>query len=227
MKYEDENFLIYYNECDKRYIANMISIVKDKIPEILNFFKLNFEGKVIIKFYDDINKYKNNLEESFQKQAKIESIKRNKNIEPRKYQTWMIANTEDGNINMQSLDLVMTQEDYKNYTEEEFCSNACHEFTHLCQQQLNSKNPGWFWEVLATTLGNLEYQHEIMEPFTMEDLNDFDNFDGYGAAYKIGRYLFQNYDSDFILEMVKDNNKLYNTIPKVITEINKQKPIKL
>ena len=133
----------------------------------------------------------------------------------------MIANTEDGNINMQSLDLIRQLNDYNNYTEEEFCYNAAHEFTHICQQEINSNSPGWFWEVLATNLGNPECQHEATEPFTLEDLNNnFDKIDGYGIAYKIGKYLFKNYDNDFILQLAHDNSKLETVINDIINKLN-------
>jgi hypothetical protein len=187
------------------------------MPRIIEFFKINFNGKITIKLYDDLEKYKSNLISSFERKAQAN------HKEPRKYQNWMIANTEDGNINMQSLDLIMQQEDYKNYTEEEFCYNACHEFTHLCQQQIKSENPGWFWEALATTLGNPECQHEIKGKFTLDDLNNFDKIDGYGAVYKLGKYMFENYDSDFILGMVKNNDKLLESIPQIIHSLNEEK----
>lgn len=215
MKYEDDKFIIYYNETDKRYLSKLISIITLRMPTILNFFKIDFTGKIVIKLYDNIQEYITNLENSFKKEAEI------KNIKPREYQEWMIANTEDGNINMQSLDLVKQIEGYETYTEEEFCYNACHEFTHLCQKQLPSESPDWFWEVLATVLGNPECQHTTNEPFTLKDLNEnFDKIDGYGAAYKIGTYLFSNYDPSFILSLVHDNDKLYSIIEEVINKIH-------
>lgn len=223
MLYEDELFQIYYNECDRRYIDKLVKIVRFRIPSILDFFKLSYNKKIVIKLYENLEKYKENLISSFESEAREKSIETGEKIETREYQSWMIANTEDGNINMQSLDLVLTQDDYSLYTEEEFCYNAAHEFTHLCQQQIGSDNPGWFWEVIATTIENPECQHEIKEHFTFEDLNDFDKIDGYGAVYKIGKYLFSNYSNDFILEMVKDSKKINEIIPLLIDEVNKSK----
>ena len=223
MKYEDDKFIIYYNEQDKKYLSKLISIITLRMPSIINFFKINFTGKVIIKIYDSVQDYKANLESSFQKEAIIKSLSQHCQIEPREYQEWMIANTEDGNINMQSLDLVKNIPGYETYTEEQFCYNACHEFTHLCQQQLSSKSPGWFWEVLATVLGNPECQHTTDKPFTLNELNEkFDDIDGYGAVYKIGTYLFTNYDPSFILSLVYDNDKLYKTIENIINKLNQQ-----
>ena len=191
------------------------------MPQILSFFHIEYDEKITIKLYNNIDEYRNNLEKSFAKEAEAESIKQEKRIQPRKYQEWMIANTEDRNINMQSLELVRSKEDYKDYTQEEFLYNACHEYTHLCQQKVGSKNTGWFWEVLATVLGNPECQHETEETFTIKDLDEnFDKIDGYGAVFKIGKYLFDNYDRNFILSLVHDNDKMYETVNEIITKIN-------
>lgn len=223
MKYEANDFIIYYHECDQPYIKKLIEIMKERMSQILSFFKIQFQGKIIIKLYDNIDTYKDNLTASFEKEAKIESEKQGKEVEPRKYQDWMIANTEDGNINMLSFFLVQQIDDFKNYTEEEFLLNACHECTHLFQQQSNSNNPGWFWEVLATTLGNPECQHETTETYTIQDLEErFDEIDGYGAVYKIGKCLFEQYDEEYIESLVHDNEKMYKTIEKILTYLKEK-----
>ena len=217
MKYEDQLFEIYYSEVDKDYISRLRSIVLSRMPDILDFFKIKFNGKIVIKLYDDIDCYKENLIASFERNAIEDSKKQGMKVAPRKYEDFMIANTEDGNINMQSLRLVRMQDDYSNYTEEEFCLNACHEFTHLCQTQIGSENPGWFWEVIATTIGNPECQHDIKESFTYKDLKEnFDKIDGYGAAYTVGKYLFANYSQDFILDMIKDNEVFDKNIEGIV-----------
>lgn len=135
----------------------------------------------------------------------------------------MIANTEDGNINMLSLNLVKQIDNFENYTEDEFCYNTIHEFTHICQDIVGSNNPGWFWETIATNLGNPECQHDIKTPFTLEELQtSFDSIDGYGAVYSIGKELFSNYDKDFIYGLVvdKDNTRLNTVTEAIINDIN-------
>lgn len=217
MKYEDWLFEIYYSEVDEKYMDKLRNTILSRMPDILQFFKIKFESKIVIKLYDDINSYKENLVASFEKNAIEDSKKHGKKVEARKYEDFMIANTEDGNLNMQSLSLVRMQEDYRNYTEDEFCLNACHEFTHLCQMQVGSENPGWFWEVIASTIGNPECQHEIKGSFTYKDLNEnFDKIDGYGAAYTVGKYLFANYSQDFILNMIKDNEVFNKNIEDIV-----------
>ena len=211
LKYETEKFTIYYNDCDKRYLAKMVNVFEDKRQSILDFFKLE-NVKPVIKLYDNISEYKENIMEYFKK-----------NYGYREYQVWMIANTEDGNINMLSLDLVRQINTFENYTEDEFCYNTIHEFTHVCQTKIGSTNPGWFYEVLATNLGNPECQHDIKTPFTLEELQtSFDSIDGYGAVYSIGKELFNNYDNDFIygLVMDKDDTRLNTVTASIINDIN-------
>ena len=213
LKYETDNFMIYYNDCDKKYLDKLITVFKSRRQKILDFFKLE-DFKPTIKLYDNISEYKDNI---------IESFKRN--YGDREYQDWMIANTEDGNINMLSLDLVKRIEGFNNYSEEEFCYNTAHEFTHVCQERVGSNNPGWFWETLATNLGNPECQHDVKEPFTLEQLEtSFDSIDGYGAVYSIGKELFNLYDNEFIYELVtdKNNQKLNTVVGNIISDINEQ-----
>lgn len=213
MRYEDEKFIIYYNECDKRYIELLVKTINERSPFICDFFGIVYNEKIVMKLYNNLEEYKKNLEDSFRRQ----------NLE-RKYENWMIANTEDGNINMQSLDLVKEQDDFKYYTEEIFCYNACHEFAHLCQQYLNSKNPGWFWELIATNIGNPENQHECNDSFTLKKLNEkFDEIDGYGIVYKFGKYIFDNFDRDTILSWIKDNGKFMKEIEGIIESYNNMK----
>lgn len=213
LKYETDNFMIYYNDCDKKYLDKLITVFESRRQKILDFFKLE-DFKPTIKLYANISEYKDNI---------IESFKRN--YGDREYQDWMIANTEDGNINMLSLDLVKKIEGFNNYSEEEFCYNTAHEFTHVCQERVGSNNPGWFWETLATNLGNPECQHDVKEPFTLEQLEtSFDSIDGYGAVYSIGKELFNLYDNEFIYELVtdKNNQKLNTVVGNIISDINEQ-----
>ena len=223
MVYEDDLFIVYYNDCDKRYLELLIKTLRNRIALICNFFKITYDKKIVIKLYNDIDEYRNNLEVSFKQEALTISKETKESIEPRKFQDWMIANTEDGNINMQSLDLVKTLEDFKDYTEEEFCYNTCHEFVHLCQTYLNSENPGWFWELIATNIDNPEVQHDNTNSFTLNDLDNFDEIDGYGIVYTFGKYLFEKYDNDTILTWVKNNDVFMKEIPYIIDEYNNLK----
>ena len=62
LKYETENFTVYYNDCDKRYLAKMVNVFEDKRHNILDFFKLG-NVKPVIKLYDNISEYKESINE--------------------------------------------------------------------------------------------------------------------------------------------------------------------
>ena len=49
MIYKDNMFTIYYNECDKKYIDKLVKILKERMPQILSFFQLNYDEKIVIK----------------------------------------------------------------------------------------------------------------------------------------------------------------------------------
>lgn len=211
MVFEDDLFIITYEKESEDVLNRLTDTLKSKMPRILDFFKVSFDSKIEIILWSNLEGYKKNLIDSFEKEG-----------EGREFHSWMIANTEDGNLNMQSLSLVRKLEDFKDISVDEFCDNAVHELVHLVHEEAGSTNPGWFWEVIATNLGNPDYQHEIKEKFTLEDLEErFDEIDGYGAAFKIGKYLFKHYFEHEILEMIKDNDKLMEVILEVIEEVNK------
>lgn len=83
-----------------------------------------------------------------------------------------------------------------------------------------SVNDGWFWEVLATNLGNPECQSEVKINCSFRDVKYcFDKIDGYSVCYTIGKYLFSNYSDYFILELVLDNDKLLRFENRLFDEV--------
>jgi len=58
MKYEDNKFIVLYNKCDEVYIDKLLDVIKKRMPQILSFFKVEYDQKITIKFYDNIHEYK-------------------------------------------------------------------------------------------------------------------------------------------------------------------------
>ena len=108
----------------------------------------------------------------------------------------MNADTFDGNINLLSIEECRKTKAHSDITLEEFLENIIHEFVHSCQQEINpdSKNVEWFWEALATNLGN-PFDHTIDFQFNEEQLiNDFNSVpNNYEIVFTIGKYLLENY----------------------------------
>ena len=106
----------------------------------------------------------------------------------------MNADTFDGNINLLSIEECRKTKAHSDITLEEFLENIIHEFVHSCQQEINpdSKNVEWFWEALATNLGN-PFDHTIDFQFNEEQLiNDFNSVpNNYEIVFTIGKYLLE------------------------------------
>ena len=189
---ETNSFIIEYDG-KINYIPEIVNFLELKKIEIMSFFGLSkFNSKKKIIIYTDLESYKKHIEEYFE------------------YQDHMCADSNDGNINVLSLEEAHKTKTYSNITLEELKEVMLHEFVHICQQesQIEKTKPEdeviWFWEALATNLGN-PTNYEVI-PITSSN-NEIDNFNcsehNYPIAFTIGRYMLENYTHGQILEYVK------------------------
>lgn len=199
---ETENFIIEYDSSIE-YIDEIVEKLKNEMKRILNFFELsNLSKKKKVKIWNNILEYQTHLEKYVPK-----------------YYEWMIADTYDGNINMLSIKECKKTKSHFDIELEEFLKNIIHEFVHSCQQEINpdSKNVEWFWEALATNLGN-PFDHVTSIQCTKEELMyDFNSlFNNYNTSYTIGKYMLENFSHSKILEYVKNREKLINDTDEII-----------
>ena len=59
LKYDTENFTVYYNDCDKRYLAKMVNVFEDKRQNIYllcnKVLMESFENLIIV--FTNINRH--------------------------------------------------------------------------------------------------------------------------------------------------------------------------
>lgn len=67
LKYENDNYILYYDKCDLKYLEKLINTLNERVPNILEFFKLKTIRKITIKLYNNLNDYKENITNSFKK----------------------------------------------------------------------------------------------------------------------------------------------------------------
>ncbi len=202
-----DKFILEYDE-GINYIDDLVSILEQKGTGIMDFFELReIKNKKKIKIWGNVSDYKRYLENYVSK-----------------YYDWMIADTYDGNINMLAIEECRKTKSHSDITMEEFSRNIVHEFVHFCQQQINpdSENVEWFWEALATNLGN-PFDHVTSIQYDKSALMyNFDSLSfNYEIAYTIGRYLLKNYSHKQILEYVKSPLKLKSDTDNIINEAKK------
>lgn len=199
------NFIIEADD-DLDYVLDIVSYLEQNMKPIMDFFgleSLSTKKKIII--YKDLDKYIKHIEEFF------------------KYEDHMCADTNDGNINILSLEAAHKTKMYKDMTLEKLKSVILHEFVHVCQQEkqveINDDDIIWFWEGLATNLGNPEEYKCIPITATDDDINDFNSSDSnYPIAYTIGRYLLENYSHEEIIEYVEYPSKLLTDSKRILNE---------
>ena len=194
-------------ECDKNlsYGEDLIKKLDQDSSRILKFFELeNLKQPKKIKIWTDRKKYQKYLEQYVPK-----------------YYEWMCGDTHDENINMLSLEECKKTESHQDMTLEEMLRIINHEFTHACQQEINSdaKNVEWFWEALATNLAN---PFDCVASMQCEDdeliyhLNDVPY--SYQICFTIGKFMIEEYPHEKILDYVKNPDQLRKDTRKIFKE---------
>ena len=203
MVLEKNNFIITYDE-NISYIPEVVDYLESKINDIMSFFELhslNSKRKIVI--YNNLKLYKRHIEQFYE------------------YHDYMCADTNDGNINLLSLEEAHKTKEHKDMTLDELKSTILHEFVHICQQEKELEHLDsdivWFWEALATNLGNPEAFSNISIKATNEEINNFNSLEqNYPTAFTIGNYMLENYSHEGILEYVKYPSKLLVDSEKIL-----------
>lgn len=205
MKKQTRNYLIEYDENNK-YIEEVCNYLDDKIDSILSFFELiNLKEKRKIVIWNNLDEYKNHIEQFYP------------------YQDYMRADTNDGNINLLSLEAARKTKEHSTTTIDELKKVISHEFVHICQQDSEIEHIDsdivWFWEGLATNLGNPEDFHKIEITVDDDEIQEFNSLENnYSIAYTIGNYMLENYSHEQILEYVRYPKKLQFDSSKILEE---------
>lgn len=198
MVYENDIFKIFYNECDKEYISQVINELNSVIHSYLDFFSIDkLEDIVVIKFYDSLDDFKIYYEER----------------KKRSYDGKTVGRAEGNKIHMLSF-----KERIKvrpNDTLVEFIMGIKHELVHICHIAYKGNSHGtWFAEELATNLGSPRYE-ETLDGCTLEELLHKSK---YKYCYTLAKYMLENYTHEQILEYAYDDNKLLKDTDKILEE---------
>jgi len=205
MMLEKNNFILEYDS-KLDYIPDVVNYLESKTSDIMSFFELdNLKNKRKIIIYTDLKLYKKHIENYYD------------------YQDYMCADTNDGNINLLSLEEAHKTKEHRNMTIEDLKSTILHEFVHICQQDSQIERYDsdviWFWEALATNLGNPEKFKRISIKSSNDQIIDFNSSpNNYSNAFTIGKYMLDKYCHEKILEFVKYPSKLLKESDKILNE---------
>ena len=205
---EKGNFIVEYDQSIS-YIPEVVDFLETKMNNFMNFFELaSLKSKEKVVVFNDIEKYKKHLEKYTE------------------YRDYMCADTYDGNINLLSIEEAHKTKEHQNMTVNDLKLIILHEFVHICQKNCQvekyNKTISWFWESLATNLGNPEKFSRITIEATNEEINNFNTLpNNYLIAFTIGNYLLENYSHEDILNYVKYPSKLLADSEKILNAARK------
>lgn len=190
-------FEIIYGDKDREYIELIIEELKDKYSDIMKFFNLEkLERNVSIKFWGNLDKYRAFFNERLKKYNTY-------------IKSWETArstiNSNECRIDILCLDERRKCKGHQNDTVNNLIKVIIHEFVHICHFAYNGNSSSmiWFLEALATNLSK-QFDYLCIDCSLEDILNGKAKYINY---YSMGRYLLDNCDKDYILELSK-NKKL-------------------
>ena len=117
---------------------------------------------------------------------------------------------------------------HKNFTLEDFKKSILHELTHICHHELTDGNnqPCYTWlaEGLATNLSGQKYYSEIQCTYEEMIYNFYNVKNSYSIAYQMVKYMLENYNKEFVLNLISNYDELNKIAPILFEEIKSKIP---
>ncbi len=205
--------VVEYDQQDQDLVEMIMNKLNEKSKEIMAFFELKEIKNFKIKIWDNLERYKTYL---------MSYLIANHE----QYYDWIIQHSNDGNINILPTRIAKMTSKHENITNEKIASIACHEFVHICQSRVVAKEADgcfWFWEGLATNLGNPEDFYKLIPE--LDQIKDIDSLEritnngNYNYAYLVVQYMLKNISHKQILKYVKNEKLLKQDEEKILKNV--------
>ena len=203
-------FEIEYSKKDTEEIQLIANKLKDKYLDIMHFFNLErLERKVFIKLWGNLNEYRNFFNERMKEYNK-------------KVPEWevgrSISNFEECRIDLLNLEETKKCRGHQNDTIDSLIKVCIHEFVHTCHYTYNGNKDSmtWFSEALATNLSN-QYENLYFNCSLNDILDGKANYINY---YSMGKYLIDNCDKNYILELAKNKELLEKDTADIYDQVS-------
>lgn len=213
MKKEFKNFIIEYSKDDITYIDELLQYFLYSQDKIMNFYNLkNLDKKVQIKIWNDITEYEKYIKSEMKRIYNVDITMRDWEVGR------AITTKTDSQIHILSYKERIKRKGHNKDKIEALIKVVPHEFAHTCHEQFKNYQPTLTWinEALATVLANQYDDEEPILDCTLDELlNGKVNYVRYNT---LGKYLFENYDKKYILELAKNNELLKQKTPIIFEE---------
>lgn len=191
----------------KEFIANL----EKETERIVNFFGItNFEEKVKIKIWDNLNEFR-----AFAKENNF-FIDNNGNV-----MEWLCGITYKNNINTLTLEEYRKTKGHENGNLNDIIYLILHEFVHACHDKLtnNKKIYKWLADGLATTISNQYNDRELSFNATLEEIQN-GNID-YINYHTMFVYVYKTYGKNYIITLINNYELQEKETPKLYYETRK------
>lgn len=209
---------IEYDKKDQNLAEEIMWTLEEKKKKILDFFGLEKIKPLKIKVWDNYEDFKAIL------YTYLKKVNRENEL------NFVTAHTFDGKLNM--LPARYVEKIWQSKVEDrEIAIDACHEFVHICQQNSSGRSGdqnGWFWEALATNLGNPESFEWVKEEYdqyvnwqeilSVKELNEGNK---YKYDYLIGRYMLDKIPYKKVMEYIKNPDILEKDGERILASAKK------
>ncbi len=210
MYYKYKQLELEYNKDDLEYIEDFKKEIEKYYDSILYFFNLDkLDRNIKIKFWNNVTEFRNYFDNLMKKD----------NI---KTKPWVVgrttSNEKESRIDLLSYKESIKCQGHEKETIHDLLKVGIHELVHFVQFDYNHHTDvmTWLSEALATNLSDQYENKEVYFNTTLEDI--INGKSKYGNYYLMGKYLLENYDKEYILKLVKDNELLKQETPKIFKE---------
>ncbi len=203
LEYSDKD-LAYINELTDRFAAAS--------EEIVSFFGIEpFGRKVDVKLFDSLRDFR-----AAMKAFGLPTDKRGR-IDP-----WICGLAQDGAIYTLCLKEFRKAKGHRKETEEDLMRLILHEFVHECHRKAAGKIDCYVWlsEGLATALSHQFDGKKTRLNASVEEMRT--GRGKYEAYYTMFQYVYRAYGKDYILQLVRDNNRLAEDTPRLYEEAKRK-----
>ena len=193
--------IIEYTDKDLEYIDDICKEIDSKSQIIIDFFEIgNFDNKVQVKLFSDINEFRRFHQEVY-------------GFEPK---NWLCGFRLDYNVYTLSLSEYRKCYSHEDTTILDLIKLILHEFTHVIHFMKNKKcNYIWLGEGLATYLSG-QYSDASSINCTYDELLNGCSYTNYKVMFE---YVLNNYGKEYVLKLIDDEEFLNKETKRLYEEV--------
>lgn len=224
MKLETKTAIFNFKEDDKCYATVLAKYIDAHFCEAFNFFKLKFCGQ---KVEIDIIPTKQEYDKQFKKENNFSDD--------------LVVSKSSRGCFLNGKILYLSINDYKNTTHafepddfehafEDYKKTLMHEYVHFVnelfkQEHECGRTEKFLSEGIAIYLSHQKDNQEICFDFSCDDVLDYKHTN-YNAYYLLTKYFVENYDRNFVLDILQSNRRSRKFLQKELFDKAKKCYIK-